>query len=72
MTITQINTAAQPSVIAPKPKNALVHGVYATDITLPWESGDNLEQLPKTFARNGTRKGQPRRKQYCRYAGTSG
>jgi hypothetical protein len=45
MTITQINTAAQPSVIAPKPKNALVHGVYATDITLPWESGDDLEQL---------------------------
>jgi hypothetical protein len=45
MTITQINTATQPSVIAPKPKNALVHGVYATDHTLPWESADDLEHL---------------------------
>ena len=29
----------------PGKRNALVHGIYATDMTLPWESPDELEKL---------------------------
>ena len=33
------------SAAAPAPKNALVHGVYASEIILPWESAEEFELL---------------------------
>ena len=41
------NTSHLTSVAVPKPKNALVHGIYATEIVLPWESPEDFERLHK-------------------------
>ena len=34
-----------PNAVVAQPKNALVHGIYATDLVLPWESKEDLERL---------------------------
>ena len=34
-----------PNAIVAKPKNALVHGMYAADLVLSWESKEDLERL---------------------------
>ncbi|MFZ0846879.1 MAG: hypothetical protein WAM62_13900 [Pseudolabrys sp.] len=34
-----------PNPAAPKPKQALVHGIYASDNVLPWESEEDFERL---------------------------
>ncbi len=40
------------------PKNALVHGVYASDIVLPWESPDDFEHLHRDFVAEWTPQGR--------------
>jgi hypothetical protein len=43
---TEISTAdSSPKVVVAQPKNALVHGIYATDLVQPWESEEDLERL---------------------------
>jgi hypothetical protein len=48
----------QRSKMTQKPKNALVHGVYASDVILPWEKrqsfDDLLNGLRRDFQPNGT------------------
>ena len=38
---------SSPKAAASKPKHALVHGIYASDNVLPWESEEDFERLYK-------------------------
>lgn len=44
-------------IISPNRKNALVHGVYASDLVLPWESEEDLVRLHQTLVKDHKPKG---------------
>lgn len=57
-TIATKEAVSCPQDVIAKSSNALVHGIYASDLVLPWESEEDLEQLHKDLVTEWTPEGR--------------